>query len=214
MKSNVTLLLGVGVEHVAITGQGTINGNKVFDARGEERMRGPHTVLFGNSKNITLRDISIKDAANYAVMLEFTSQVEVRGVKITGGWDGVHFRGWKDNPCRDISITNCEFYTGDDCIAGWWWENTLVSNCIINSSCKCTDLKVAAKPLSAIATIEGGSQEGLAKVELTIAGRSATRWVWLQANEKKEVAFTGLSTPPAGRHPVQCGQVTREVTVQ
>jgi polygalacturonase len=129
------LLLGVGVENVTITGRGVINGRKVPDARGEEKMRGPHAVLFGNSKNIVLRDISIQDAANYAVMLEFTSQVEVRGVKITGGWDGVHFRGWKDNPCRDVTITNCEFYTGDDCIAGWFWENTLISNCIINSSC-------------------------------------------------------------------------------
>ena len=129
------LVLGVGVENATITGRGVINGNKVFDANGEEHMRGPHAVLFGNSKNITLRDISIRDAANYAVMLEFTSQVEVRGVKITGGWDGVHFRGWKDNPCRDISITDCEFYTGDDCVAGWYWQNTLIDRCILNSSC-------------------------------------------------------------------------------
>src|SRR3954447_3695773 len=35
------LILGVGVENVTITGWGTINGNKVFDERGEERMRGP-----------------------------------------------------------------------------------------------------------------------------------------------------------------------------
>lgn len=129
------LVLGVGVENVAITGRGVINGNKVFDPQGEERMRGPHAVLFGNSRNVTLRDVSIRDAANYAVMLEFTSQVEVRGVKITGGWDGVHFRGWKDNPCRDVSITDCELYTGDDCIAGWYWENTLIARCVINSSC-------------------------------------------------------------------------------
>lgn len=129
------LVLGVGVENVAITGRGVINGNKVFDPQGEERMRGPHAVLFGNSKNITLRDVCIRDAANYAVMLEFTSQVEVRGVKITGGWDGVHFRGWKDNPCRNVSITDCEIYTGDDCIAGWFWENTVIARCIINSSC-------------------------------------------------------------------------------
>ncbi len=141
------LILGVGVENVAIMGPGTINGNKVFDPRGEERMRGPHTVLFGNSKGIVIRDVSIKDSANYAVMLEFTSEVEVRGVKITGGWDGVHFRGWKDNPCRDISITNCEFYTGDDCIAGWFWENTLIANCIINSSCNGIRLIGPAKSL-------------------------------------------------------------------
>src|SRR5205807_7575338 len=91
------LVLGDGVENVTITGRGVINGNKVFDPDGEEHMRGPHAVLFGNSKNVILRDIRIRHAANYAVMLEFTSNVEVRGVKITGGWDGVHFRGWKAN---------------------------------------------------------------------------------------------------------------------
>jgi len=141
------LVLGVNVENVTITGRGIINGNKVFDARGEERMRGPHAILFGNSKNITLRDFSIKDAANYAVMLEFTSQVTANSLTITGGWDGIHFRGWKDNPCRDVTITNCQFYTGDDCIAGWFWENTLISNCIINSSCNGIRLIGPAKNL-------------------------------------------------------------------
>ena len=129
------LVLGVGVENVTITGRGTINGNKVFDPHGEENMRGPHGVLFGNSRNIMLRDISIRDAGNYAVMLEFTSNVEVRGIKVTGGWDGVHSRGWKDRPNRNLTITDSEFYTGDDSIAGWFWENAVISRCILNSSC-------------------------------------------------------------------------------
>lgn len=129
------LILGENIENVTITGRGTIDGNKVFDPHGEERMRGPHCLLFGHCKNIALRDITIKDAANYAVMLEFTSDVEVRGVKITGGWDGIHFRGWKDDPCRNVNIIDCQLYTGDDCIAGWYWENTLIDHCILNSSC-------------------------------------------------------------------------------
>jgi hypothetical protein len=129
------LILGDGVDNVTITGHGVINGNNVTDAKGEEGVRGPHAVLLGNSKNITLRDVSIRDAGNYAVLLEFTSQVSVRGVKITGGYDGVHFRGWKDNPCCDVSIIDCEFYTGDDCIAGWYWQDALIDRCIITSSC-------------------------------------------------------------------------------
>lgn len=129
------LVLGVNVENVTIAGRGVINGNKVFDPQGEERMRGPHAVLFGNSRNIALRDISIRDAGNYGVMLEFTSDVEVRGIKVTGGWDGVHFRGWSDNPSRNVSITDSEFYTGDDGIAGWFWEDTVISRCVFNSSC-------------------------------------------------------------------------------
>ena len=141
------LILGEDLENVAIVGRGTIDGNKVFDPDGEEHMRGPHAVLFGNCKNVTLRDIRIRDAANYAVMLEFTSDVEVRGVKITGGWDGVHFRGWKGNPCRNVTITDCELYTGDDAIAGWYWENTLIDRCILNSSCNGIRLIGPAKNL-------------------------------------------------------------------
>ena len=141
------LILGEGVENVSIVGKGIINGNKVFDPRGEERMRGPHALLLGNCKNVTIRDISIRDAANYAMMLEFTSDVEIRGVKVTGGWDGIHFRGWKDNPCRNISISDCELYTGDDCIAGWYWEDTLIARCIINSSCNGIRLIGPAKNL-------------------------------------------------------------------
>jgi len=129
------LVLGIDVENVAIAGHGVINGCKTFDPQGEENMRGPHAVLFGNSRNVALRDLSIKDAGNYAVMLEFTSDVEVRGIKITGGWDGVHFRGWKDRPSRNVTITDSEFFTGDDGIAGCFWENTLINRCTLNSSC-------------------------------------------------------------------------------
>lgn len=129
------LLLGDGLEDVTIIGGGVLDGNKVFDPQGEERMRGPHTILLGNSRNITIRDVSIRDSSNYAILLEGCDHVEVRNVKITGGWDGVHFRGRPSHPCRDVQIVNCQFYTGDDAIAGRYWENTLISGCIINSSC-------------------------------------------------------------------------------
>jgi hypothetical protein len=129
------LILGVGVENVTITGPGVIDGNKVPDPQGEEHMRGPHAVLFGDSRNVVLREVRISDAANYAVLLERTSHVEVRGIECTGGWDGMHFRGREDQPCRGVPIIDCEFFTGDDCIAGGYWQDTLIDRCVINSSC-------------------------------------------------------------------------------
>jgi hypothetical protein len=129
------LILGVGVTNVAIVGPGLIDGHKVFDPQGEERMRGPHTILLGDSREIVFRDFSIHDSANYAVMLENCQQVQARNLRITGGWDGLHFRGWPGRPCRDVSILGCQFYTGDDAIAGRYWENVLISDCIINSAC-------------------------------------------------------------------------------
>jgi len=62
-------------------------------------------------------------------LLDMRLEGEVAGVV------EVHFRGWKDNPCRDVSITDCEFYTGDDCVAGWHWDDVRAERCTLNSSC-------------------------------------------------------------------------------
>jgi len=134
-KWHRALVLGVGVRDVAVVGPGVIDGNKVFDPRGEEKMRGPHTIILGSSRNVTIRDVVIRDSANYAILIEFTSQVAVRNVEVTGGWDGVHFRGWLRRPCRDLSIIGCRFFTGDDGIAGRYAENLLIADCVVNSSC-------------------------------------------------------------------------------
>src|SRR6185503_6381370 len=40
-----------------------------------------------------------------------------------------------------------QLFTGDDCIAGWYWEDTLIANCVINSSCNGIRLIGPAKNL-------------------------------------------------------------------
>jgi polygalacturonase len=129
------LLVGENLEDVSITGPGEIDGNKVFDPAGEEHMRGPHTITFVNCRGFTLRDLSIVDSANYAVFFQASDNVEARNVKITGGWDGIHFRGAPNRWCHNVKIINSQFYTGDDSIAGRYWDNVVVSGCIVNSSC-------------------------------------------------------------------------------
>jgi parallel beta helix pectate lyase-like protein len=129
------LLVSDGAEDITICGQGTIDGRKVFDPTGEEHMRGPHAIIFADCRRFTIRDISIIDAANYAIFFQASDDIDIRNVKITGGWDGVHFRGAPGHWCHNVNIINCEFYTGDDSIAGRYWDNTVISGCIINSSC-------------------------------------------------------------------------------
>ena len=129
------LIVGENVEDVAITGAGTIDGNKVFDPTGEERMRGPHTIIFVNCRRFTLRDVTIVDSANYAVFFQISDDVEIRNVKFVGGWDGVHWRGAPERWCQNVNIIGCQFFTGDDAIAGRYWNNTVIKDCLINSSC-------------------------------------------------------------------------------
>jgi polygalacturonase len=134
------LLLGDGAQNVRILGQGAIDGNRVFDPHGEEQMRGPHTIVLDHCRDVTIRDLAIKDSGNYAIFFELSDRVQIRNVKISGGWDGVHFRGSREQPCRDVTIADCRFATGDDSIAGRYWERVRVSNCALNSSCNCVRL--------------------------------------------------------------------------
>jgi polygalacturonase len=129
------LLIGENIEDATITGPGVIDGNKVFDPAGEEKMRGPHGIVLVNCRQFVLRDVTVLDAANYGFYFEVSDDVEVRNVKFIGGWDGVHWRGAPERWCKDVRIIGCEFHTGDDSIAGRYWDQTLISGCIINSSC-------------------------------------------------------------------------------
>ncbi|HNQ89335.1 MAG TPA: glycosyl hydrolase family 28-related protein [Verrucomicrobiota bacterium] len=134
-KWHRALVLGENVEDVVLAGPGVLDGNKVYDPTGEERMRGPHTLVFVNSRRLAVRDLTFRDAANYAVFFQVSDDVEFRNVKFVGGWDGIHWRGAPDRWCHRVSILGCQFQTGDDAIAGRYWNNTVIEGCLINSSC-------------------------------------------------------------------------------
>lgn len=129
-KWNRALILGVGINDVTITGEGVIDGDHVFDAEGEENMRGPHTIVIGESRNFTLSNLAINHAANYAFMAYEIENAVFQNLVFYEGWDGIHIRGGKN-----MMIRNCAFYTGDDAIAGGYWENMVITDCYINSSC-------------------------------------------------------------------------------
>lgn len=127
---NKTFILASGISNFAIEGEGTIDGSHVFDPNGEEHMRGPHTIIVGESHNMSLSDVNIECASNYAVMCYEIENAVFDNLDINQGWDGIHIRGGKH-----VQIRNCAFRTGDDAIAGGFWEDMVISGCDINTSC-------------------------------------------------------------------------------
>jgi hypothetical protein len=142
------LIVGENLHDIAFTGKGVIDGNQVFDPQGEEKMRGPHTVLLGHCRGVTLRKVTIRDSANYAFFFLHSQQVRIENTVFEGGWDGVHFRGSPAAWNRDVRITGCRFFTGDDSIAGHFIEDAVVEDCVINSSCNGVRLIGPARRLS------------------------------------------------------------------
>ena len=124
------LIIAQGVNKATISGEGHIDGDHVFNAKGEEGMRGPHTIVIANCKDLRFEDITIEKAANYAVLAYDLQNSIFQNVKIQQGWDGIHIRGG-----RNILLQQCNLQTGDDAIAGGFWENFRVQNCSINSAC-------------------------------------------------------------------------------
>ena len=111
-------------------GRGTINGQNLTNPRGEEHIRGPHAVLFNNSKDIVVRDITVRDAGNYSLIFRSCERVTIDNFTAYNGYDGINM-----HDVRQATISNSKLYTGDDSLAGAYWENVTVTNCILNSSC-------------------------------------------------------------------------------
>lgn len=124
------LVLCQQAEDVIICGSGIIDGQHVVNPNGEESMRGPHALLLAECRNVRVTGVSISCAGNYAILGYELTDALFSNLSITQGWDGIHIRGGVD-----IAIRDCEITTGDDAIAGGYWENMRITGCRINSSC-------------------------------------------------------------------------------
>lgn len=127
---SLAMVFAVGADNAGIEGEGVIDGNDVRNPLGEEGMRGPHTVLLAGCGNVTFKDFTVRNSANYAFLGYRLDNAVFDRLHINGGWDGIHLRG-----ADDVTISRCEMHTGDDAIAGGYWRRIRIENNTLNSSC-------------------------------------------------------------------------------
>jgi len=125
-----TFIFGRDLENISITGTGVIDGVDCNNPDGEEGFRGPHCIRLINCKQIHIKDITIKNAANYGIYCRNCSNANIERTIIRGGHDGLHTRF-----CENFSISGCDFRTGDDAFAGNDNRDFTVTGCSVNSSC-------------------------------------------------------------------------------
>ena len=117
---------------VAIVGEegSEINGQNCFDPLGEEDYRGPHAINAWFCENITLKGYTVRDSANWAHALQVCKNIRVEGISVYGGHDGFDVRS-----CDNVTVEDCRFLTGDDCIAGFDNNSVRVRRCYFESAC-------------------------------------------------------------------------------
>jgi len=127
---NDAFIYGNELTDIAIYGEGIIDGVNCVNYNGEEGFRGPHCIRLIKCNNITFKDFTIINSANWAINCRYCSNGSVEKVSIRGGHDGLHTRF-----CNNFNISGCDFRTGDDAIAGNDNRDFIINECKINTSC-------------------------------------------------------------------------------
>ena len=119
-------------ENVAVEGEpgAWIDGVDCFDPNGEEHFRGPMGTVFCRCRGVTLRGYEYRNAANWCHQIDSCSGVTLSHVTVRGGHDGVNI-----HHCTNVHIEDCDFQTGDDCVAGYDAEHITVRRCLFNTAC-------------------------------------------------------------------------------
>lgn len=137
-------------ENVTLSGSGTIDGGGRFFVREDTgyiyRMRPerPFTFFLRGCKNVTLRDITIRDGALWTVRLSGCDDVLIHGVRIENDLKLPNNDGIDLDRCRNVRISDCHIVSGDDCIVlktceetaayGEECENIIVTGCTLVST--------------------------------------------------------------------------------
>ena len=132
------LIQADSIRNAAITGLGTINGQgfkKYFPTSGP-RFR---NIRLYKCENITVKDVTLRNASNWNFRIFKSEGVIVQGVRIYSfaneNNDGIDIDG------KNITISGCIIDTDDDAMClksddpNFLVENVTISNCVIASNC-------------------------------------------------------------------------------
>ncbi len=142
-----SIFFAKNADGISVTGEGQIEGQgerfpyglEAFSADDKEscpvneyKIR-PSLFYFKNCSNIEIKNIILRDAAQFAVLIEESEDIVVSGVEIYNrknyNTDGLHF---SEN--KRIHIDGCKLDCGDDAIVlNRYAQDVRISRCVISS---------------------------------------------------------------------------------
>jgi len=130
------LIIAHEAENVAITGQGNVDGNcyafvdddlenppdygwrsgktKLKDAA---KLRPGQLIVFIECKNVTVRDITVKNSPCWSLLLHGCENVTVNGYKAKNPINMLNSDGIDIDTCKNVTVSHCNIDTGDDAVA-------------------------------------------------------------------------------------------------
>ncbi len=134
-----SLIYAEGAENVSLCGRGVIDGQGhqfPYVKTGGDGLR-PYLIRFSECRNVSVRDLTLKDSARWLSHYLACENVTVDGVtihsRIRENRDGMDI-----DSCNRVRIANCDVYSGDDAIvlkatALRPCRHVTVTNCTLSS---------------------------------------------------------------------------------
>ena len=130
------LIIAHEVENVSLTGLGTVDGNCyafVDDdledppdygwRSGKTKLKDPtklrpgQLIVFIECKNVSVRDVTVKNSPCWSLFLHGCDNVTVSGYKAKNPINMLNSDGMDIDTCRNVTVSDCIIDTGDDAVA-------------------------------------------------------------------------------------------------
>ena len=154
-RSSKVLLYAFDAEDIAVTGEGTVDGQgpAFFDRAAEQNgfypkppVERPRMVQFVRCDRIRLEGVTFKDSPCWTMLLRFCSDIEVSGIRIEADQKMINNDGIDFDGCRHVRVRDSYFKTCDDCIVlramrefpeqEVVCEDIVVEDCRLDSRCQ------------------------------------------------------------------------------
>ena len=143
----IQLFFADGVQDVTISGQGTIDGRGAAFRKlswNDEGITRPHLLRFVQSRDITLRDVTLRNSGCWMQHYLACDRVHITGIKVFNrnnyNNDALDLDG-----CHDVVVSDMMADSDDDGItlkstSPRLCENITIQNCIVSSHCNAIKL--------------------------------------------------------------------------
>lgn len=117
-----SVVTGIGVRNVVITGEGTIDGCAGFDNWWKNPVEidiaaRPKLLFLSHCENITLHGITVTNSPQWTIHPYRSRQVKCIDLKIVNPKNSPNTDGFNPESCEDVLVLGTMISVGDDCIA-------------------------------------------------------------------------------------------------
>lgn len=187
VKGTPALIVAQDVDHIAISGQGVIDGNGHASnfQKGDNGRGRPMLIFFVDCRHVTVSGIHLRSPAFWTEKYSGCEDVRVTGISVYAhaNWnnDGI------DIDSKNVVVSDCIFDTDDDAIClkserDAPCENVTITNCVAASNCNAIKMGTASRGgfqninISGI-TIHAASEDNIRHWRKSLKGITADKTV-------------------------------------